>query len=91
MATTQRTATFLLTSDSCPSNQPTGSPVLLPKALSSSESYSTRTPKRPRQYAAEISQLKSRKTRAEALENVPEHLRALTKKHVEIYFAHRSK
>jgi methylphosphotriester-DNA--protein-cysteine methyltransferase len=45
--------------------------------------------KRPRQYAAEIVALKTREERAQKLTEVPEHLRELVKKHVELTFKQR--
>lgn len=44
----------------------------------------------PRHYAAEIIALPSREERAAALERVPEHLRPITRAHVEDYFFRRS-
>ncbi len=44
--------------------------------------------KRPRQYAAEIAQLKTRELRNRALEAVPAHLQALVKTHVINRFNH---
>ena len=43
-------------------------------------------PKRPRQYAAEIVLMKTRKERRDALAKVPEDCRDTTKLHVQIYF-----
>ena len=43
-------------------------------------------PKRPREYAAEITLLKTRAERAAALAEVPEDARGITKRHVEIHF-----
>lgn len=40
----------------------------------------------PRVYAAEICELKTKKERLDALQNVPEDIRELVKKHVEIFF-----
>ncbi len=47
-------------------------------------SHDTET--RPRQYAAQILALKTKEERRAALARVPEHLQALTRKHVEIAF-----
>lgn len=41
----------------------------------------------PRQYAAEILELKTRKERRDALSQCPEHLQSAIAKHVEIAFA----
>lgn len=49
-----------------------------------------RNEKRPREYAFEIYELKTKKERVEALKNVPEHFRDLVKKHVEAMFMKRS-
>jgi hypothetical protein len=43
----------------------------------------------PRQYAAEIMEMKTKKERREALEKCPEEFRGLIAKHVEISFAMR--
>lgn len=44
----------------------------------------------PREYAQEIAALQTREQRAVALAAVPEHLRALTRFHVEQFFLRRS-
>lgn len=44
----------------------------------------------PRQYAAEIMAMKTRDERRAALDKVPEHFRALVKKHVECQFTKRN-
>ena len=38
--------------------------------------------KRPRQYAADFMQLKTKQEKIEFVESIPEHLRKLTKRHV---------
>lgn len=45
--------------------------------------------RRPRQYAAEIIALRTKEERAAALARVPEHLRELTRRHVETEFDRR--
>lgn len=45
----------------------------------------------PRHYAAEITGMKTRKERNEALQEVPDHLRDWVKKYVEIAFALKKK
>jgi len=44
------------------------------------------TPKRPREYAAEITVLKTRDERVAALAKVPEDARGITRRYVEIHF-----
>ncbi len=40
--------------------------------------------KRPRHYAAEFMQLKTKQEKIDFVQSIPEHLRSLTKRHVEI-------
>lgn len=49
------------------------------------------TETRPRQYARQILAIKGSDNRVAALANVPEHLQAMTKLHVEIAFKQRMK
>lgn len=49
------------------------------------------TETRPRQYARQILGMASKEERKAALANVPEHLQAMTKLHVEIAYKQRNK
>lgn len=45
--------------------------------------------KRPREYAAEILELKTREERRQALEKVPENVREMVRKHVQAFWTLR--